>query len=269
MRELSAEALALWRALEVANTKGSGKTRVVPLLVELARVAPERSEAWAFAHRELASHLLADDPWRASICARRLLDHAPRDAAAWGILGLTQSLLGNHEYAVRCYREALRFDPSNPWYAHNLGHLLDVACDRPRAARPLLERALARLADWPEATPRHHVEVTASLAHALMRVGELDAALVHVRRVIRSGMATQGHHELHRVIDERLEARLEAHMRTLPRAAGSGRAVRVRRRTTASTRPDPQRSTPALERPATRPRDTPAPSKPLGRPTSN
>lgn len=231
MRELSAEAEALWRAVEVANTSGSAQARVVPLLVQLARVAPERSEAWTYAHRELAAHLLAEDPWRASICARRVLDHSPRDAMAWGILGLTQSVLGNHDYAVWAYRRALRHEPHNPWYAHNLGHLLDVAFDRPHESVPLLERALRCLAGWPDVSRRHWTEMSASLAHAHARAGDPRAAYARIRAVVQSGLATEAHHELYRHIGAELEDRLEEAMKALGPISQPRRKVRQRRET--------------------------------------
>ncbi len=205
MRELSADTEALWRAVEVAHTGGSDQARLMAMLLQLARVAPEQSEAWAYAHRELAALLVGRDPWRASIFARKVLDHAPTDAMAWGIVGLAQSMLGNHKFAVQAYRRACRHDPTNPWYAHNLGHMLDVIFDRPSEAVPLLEHALEKLAEWPEASGRHHLEATASLAHALMRSGQLGPALAHARRVVRSGSAGHAHHELYRVLREQLE----------------------------------------------------------------
>lgn len=239
MRELSAEAEALWRAVEVANTSGSAQARVVVMLVELARVAPERSEAWTYAHRELAAHLFAEDPWRASICARRVLDHSPRDAMAWGILGLTQSVLGNHDYAVRAYRRALRYEPHNPWYAHNLGHLLDVAFDRPHESVRLLERALHGLAGLSDISRRHAAEMTASLAHALWRAGDPYAAHARIRAVIQSGEATAAHHELYRHIDAELDERLHEAMAAIDPRPPRRRRVRARRRTSAAPRRPP------------------------------
>ncbi len=87
-----------------------------------------------FAHRQLAEVLLERDPWRAALHARRVVHMRPEDDRAWAALGLSQSLLGNHQYASRALARALARSPDNPWYAHNLGHTLDVALDKPREA---------------------------------------------------------------------------------------------------------------------------------------
>jgi Flp pilus assembly protein TadD len=60
----------------------------------------------------------------------------------------------------------LALAPGTPEYDHNLGHLLDVAFNRPQAAIPHLQRALA-------AVPAE-AEFESSLAHALVRVGRLE-----------------------------------------------------------------------------------------------
>ena len=86
---------------------------------------------------------------------------APADDGAWAVLGLAQSLLGNYRYAARAYERALALAPNNPWYAHNLGHLYDVALDRPQDALPLLAQATA-------AQPGE-ADIAASYAHALAR----------------------------------------------------------------------------------------------------
>ncbi len=65
----------------------------------------------------------------------------PDDDRAWAVLGFCQTLLGNYRYAAKAYRRAVHAAPKNPWYAHNLGHLLDVALDRVEEALPLLHIA--------------------------------------------------------------------------------------------------------------------------------
>src|SRR6185369_16666951 len=114
---------------------------ILPLLARLARAAAPESEAWIYAHRHLAELGVEHDPWRASLFARRVLSLRPEDDGAWAVLGLAQSLLGNYRYAARAYERALSLSPDNPWYAHNLGHLYDVALGRPADALPLLSRA--------------------------------------------------------------------------------------------------------------------------------
>jgi predicted Zn-dependent protease len=53
-------------------------------------------------------------------------------------------------------------------YEHNLGHVLDVALNRPHDALAHLERAHR---DLPEES-----EIASSYAHALLRSGQLDKA---------------------------------------------------------------------------------------------
>jgi Flp pilus assembly protein TadD len=201
------------------------------MLIELTRVAPEHTEPWAYAHRELARVLAETDPWRASICARRAVHTNARDAEAWALLGLTQSLLDNHEYAVRAYRRALALEPGNPWYAHNLGHLLDVVFDDLEAATPWLERAVRHLALWPGVHPRDRSEIVASLAHCLLRQGAVAAARERILPVIQSGFATELHHQLYTLIRTQHDAQLDHAMNALP-PRPSARLRRARRHTT-------------------------------------
>ncbi len=165
---------------------------VLPLLARLARAAVPESEAWIYAHRHLAELGVEHDPWRAALFARRVLALRPDDDGAWAVLGLAQSLLGNYRYAARAYEHALYLSPSNPWYAHNLGHLYDVALDRLADALPLLSRAT--LAETDEA------DIAASYAHALARCGKLAAARRVLKRAIRRG-ATADQMALWRWID--------------------------------------------------------------------
>lgn len=139
-----------------------------PLLSRLVHLAGEDSDDGLFAHRQLAELLLEDHPWKASLHLRRVLRFAPGDDMAHALMGLAQALLGNFEAAVVSYTRALALAPYNPWYHHNVGHLLDVALDMPR-------RALTHLRKAHEAQPIED-EVTASLAHCLARCEELEEA---------------------------------------------------------------------------------------------
>lgn len=152
---------------------------LLPLLARLARAAPPQSDAWIYAHRHLAELGVEHDPWRAALFARRVLGARPDDDGAWAVLGLSQSLLGNYRYAARAYERALQLTPQNPWYAHNLGHLYDVALNRPSDALPLL--AQATRAQTGEA------DIAASYAHALARCGKLVLAKRILKRAIRHG----------------------------------------------------------------------------------
>ncbi|MFO0551727.1 MAG: hypothetical protein U0271_25300 [Polyangiaceae bacterium] len=167
------------REVERALWAGESATWLVADLVTLARESDPGSELWLFAHRELALATATEHPWRASVVARRVLDLDAGDHVAWATLGLAQSLLGNLRFAVRCYERALAISPHQPRYAHNLGHLYDVALDEPERALPLLARAH-------RAEPRS-VEVTASYAHALGRAGRASDGLALLRPALARG----------------------------------------------------------------------------------
>jgi Flp pilus assembly protein TadD len=152
---------------------------VLPLLARLARAADPDSDAWLYAHRHLAEIGVEHDTWRAALFARRVLARRRDDDGAWAVLGLAHSLLGNYRSAARAYERALALAPNNPWYAHNLGHLYDVALDRPADALPLLARAT-------RAEPEE-AEIAASYAHALARSGEIASAKRVLKRAIRRG----------------------------------------------------------------------------------
>lgn len=167
----------LRREVDRALSDQAGPETLLPLLAQLARAAVPDSPAWIFAHRHLAELAVERDPWRASIFAKRVLCLEPDDDGAWAILGLAQSLLANHRFAARAYEQALELCPENPWYAHNLGHLMDVALGRPKDALPLLEQATRALPQ--------EADIAASYAHALARSGKLVLAKRVLKRATR------------------------------------------------------------------------------------
>jgi tetratricopeptide (TPR) repeat protein len=169
----------LLRAVEQAMRDNLDAEDILPMLARLARAAAPMSEAWIYAHRHLAELGVEHDPWRAALFARRVIALRPDDDGAWAVLGLAQSLLGNCRYAAHAYEHALALAPDNPWYAHNLGHLYDVALGRAADALPLLARAT--LAQPEEA------DIAASYAHALARCGKLAMAKRVLKRAIRRG----------------------------------------------------------------------------------
>jgi Flp pilus assembly protein TadD len=152
---------------------------LLPRLARLARAAPAESEEWIYAHRHLAEVGVEHDPWRAALFARRVLALRSDDDGAWAVLGLAHSLLGNYRCAARAYERALSITPDNPWYAHNLGHLYDVALDRPVDAVRLLAGAAAK-------EPAEQ-EIAASYAHALARCGKVTVAKRVLKKAIRRG----------------------------------------------------------------------------------
>jgi Tfp pilus assembly protein PilF len=172
-----AEAKRLRRNVEWALQRALDPSTVLPMLHRLSRVAEDGSDESIYAQRRLAELLADHHPWRAALSARRVLAVRPDDDGAWAILALCHAVLGNFRCAVSAYRRALALSPVNAAYAHNLGHILDVALDRPREAVPCL-RAAYELGG-------RRTEVAASLVHALGRAGEMEEA----RRVSRRALA--------------------------------------------------------------------------------
>src|ERR1700679_3661154 len=128
------ETKRLRRDVESALRRALDPATVLPMLHKLSRAAPEGTDESVYAHRQL-SELLADQhPWRAALHAKRILAVHPDDDRAWATLALCQALLGHYRFAVRAYGRALDITPGNAAYAHNLGHLVDVALGRPRDA---------------------------------------------------------------------------------------------------------------------------------------
>jgi len=162
------EAQELRRQIEWTLARAVDPSDVLPMLHRLARLANDGSDENLFAHLHLAELLVERDPWRAALYAKRVLAHRPDDDRGWATLALCQTLLGNYRFAVSAYHHALTSAPKNPWYAHNLGHLLDVALGRAHDAVGWLKRAYQSAA--------YSGEVAASYAHALARVGRIAEA---------------------------------------------------------------------------------------------
>src|SRR5580693_3234487 len=159
------ESKRLRRDVEWALRRALDPSDVLPLLHRLARTAPEGSDESVFAHRQLAELLVERHPWRATLHARRALAARPDDDRACAVLALCQTMLGNYRFAVSAYHRALVSAPKNPWYAHNLGHLLDVALARPADALFWLRTAYGGAGQ--------NAEIASSFAHALARAGKL------------------------------------------------------------------------------------------------
>lgn len=100
------------------------------------------------------------------------------DDQTWATLGIAQSLLGNFRAARAAYRRGLQLAPASVCCLHNLGHLLDIAFERPREALRYLRAAHLAEPDEPE--------IAASLAHALGRTGQLEQARRLLARALRS-----------------------------------------------------------------------------------
>jgi tetratricopeptide (TPR) repeat protein len=171
------QAQELRRQIEWTLARAVDPGDVLPMLHRLARLAAEGSDECLFAHLHLAELLVERDPWRAALYARRVLAQRPDDDRGWATLALCQTLLGNYKFAVSAYHNALTSAPKNPWYAHNLGHLLDVALGRAEEAVGWLRRAYQSAA--------YSGEVAASYAHALARVGRIAEARKILTRAMK------------------------------------------------------------------------------------
>lgn len=205
--ETGCETHRLRQEIERALRRAFDPADVLPRLARLARLAPPASDDGIFAHRQLAELLVERHPWRAAIHARRALQHRSGDDRAWAVLAFCQTLLGNFRSAAAAYKQAIACAPANPWYAHNLGHLLDVALGAPERAVPWLKSAYAAKSD--------NSEIVASYAHALARAGQTANARAILERAL-----------------ERFESReLEALLRWLDHGAPTkpGQPARPRR----------------------------------------
>src|SRR5258708_27391926 len=173
----------LRRQIEWTLARAVDPSDVLPMLHRLGRLAEEGSDEQVFANLHLAELLVERDPWRSALYARRVLAHRPDDDRGWATLALCQTFLGNYKFAVSAYHHALTSAPKNPWYAHNLGHLLDVALRRARDAVGWLKRAYQSAA--------YSGEVSASYAHALARVGRLGDARKVLSRAMKRGSSRE------------------------------------------------------------------------------
>lgn len=158
----------------------------------LSRAEPGTDDA-LFAHRHLAEVRLEKNPWQAALHLRHVVRLQRHDDVVHALMGLAQALLGNYRAAVTAYRRALQIAPRNPWYHHNLGHLLDVALRQPVAAESHL-RSAHRM------EPDQH-EITASLAHCLARLEQLEEARALADEAVRMAPGNRDHRALFEWID--------------------------------------------------------------------
>lgn len=167
-RRLAENVDRLLQDVEWARLRGLGPRDLVPMLERVLSVAPCDSATALLATRHLAEALIPVDAWRAARLARRVVTLAPEDGRALGILGLAYTALGHYRLALDALRRAVSLSPDCASTAHNLGHLLDVAFERPQAALPHLARAHQALPG--------EAEIAASYARALARLGRDDEA---------------------------------------------------------------------------------------------
>lgn len=209
--------VALRLEAERALRLGRPSDSTAQLLEQLAACARPGSDEAAFAHRALGELLLERSPWRAALHLRRAQGMRPDDDVALALAGLAHALLGHLRMAVASFRRAVERAPQNPWYCHNLGHLLDAGLRRPADGLALLERAHALEPD--------EDEICGSLAHCLAALGRIEQARELVGRAIRLNPDSAEHHEL----DAWLRAGAPAsHEPARPVLAGRGTAARAR-----------------------------------------
>jgi len=173
---------------EKALIIGRPYQEVVLVLEELARKAPEGSEFQLFAHRRLAELCLERNPWQTALHLKRLMRAGDTDDSVFALMGLCQTLLGNYNSAVSAYRRALELAPDNPWYHHNLGHLLDVGMGNAKTGAKHL-----RIAYRLESTDS---EIAASFAHCLARLGRLAEARAIAKRAVKGSPYNKDHRDL-------------------------------------------------------------------------
>jgi tetratricopeptide (TPR) repeat protein len=165
-----------------AVAHGLGARDLIPMLERLIAHALVGSDCRVAAERQLAELVVEHAPWRAALLTRNVLKHKDDDRA-WALLGLAHTLLGNHRSARRAYMHALARAPGCASYAHNLGHLIDVAFDQPREALRWLKQAHGAAPD--------EEEIAASYAHALARTEQVPQALMVLEKVLNSRARAQ------------------------------------------------------------------------------
>lgn len=178
----------LRQQVEAALRRSASRKQIEPMLERLLRKADELSEPWVFAHRHLAELRLEQHPWRAALHLRQVLRVQQKDDVVHALMGLSQALLGNYRAAVGAYRKALHIAPRNPWYHHNMGHLLDVALGETADALDHLRAAHEMEPD--------EDEITASLAHCLARLGHVDEARELAGEAVRMAPRNPDHRAL-------------------------------------------------------------------------
>ncbi|MEN9581265.1 MAG: hypothetical protein RJA70_4274 [Pseudomonadota bacterium] len=195
----------LERSLLWALKHGLPAGELVAMLRPLVRHTDETSARGLLARLQLGEQLLvcpAQSPqrftaaqcaWEAAGWLRKILTQlnlqgelnygsSPRTselrARGEAAFGMACSILGHYRAAKRAYLRGLREDPENAVAAHNLGHLLATQLRAPAASLVWLQKAHVALPGNPE--------VAASLAHALVQLGQCDRAVALLTRALGS-----------------------------------------------------------------------------------
>jgi Flp pilus assembly protein TadD len=216
-KEINTSLRRLRKRVERALASGDRGSDVVRDLELMVRESSEPNADVLFAHRQLAELRLEESPWQAALHLRHLIAANLRDDGVHALMGLCQALLGNFRSAISSYRRAIQIAPRNPWYHHNLGHLIDVGLGDAKLAVKHLQLAY-------ELQPQED-EIGASLAHCLARLGELEQAAKLAVEAVENAPDNREHQVLLAWIEQGAPGRAPAGATQRPRVTPPGAAA--------------------------------------------
>lgn len=216
-KEINTSLRRLRKRVERALASGDRGSDVVRDLELMVREASEPNADVLFAHRQLAELRLEESPWQAALHLRHLIAANLRDDGVHALMGLCQALLGNFRSAISSYRRAIQIAPRNPWYHHNLGHLIDVGLGDAELAVKHLQLAY-------ELQPQED-EIGASLAHCYARLSRLDEAAKLAAEAVENAPDNREHHVLLAWIEQGAPGRAPAGATQRPRVTPPGAAA--------------------------------------------
>jgi tetratricopeptide (TPR) repeat protein len=216
-KEINTSLRRLRKRVERALASGDRGSDVVRDLELMVRESSEPNADVLFAHRQLAELRLEESPWQAALHLRHLIAASLRDDGVHALMGLCQALLGNFRSAISSYRRAIQIAPRNPWYHHNLGHLIDVGLGDAKIAVKHLQLAY-------ELQPQED-EIGASLAHCYARLGRLDEASKLAAEAIENAPDNREHQVLLAWIEQGAPGRAPAGATQRPRVTPPGAAA--------------------------------------------
>jgi tetratricopeptide (TPR) repeat protein len=216
-KEINTSLRRLRKRVERALANGARGSDVVRDLELMVRETNEPNADVLFAHRQLAELRLEESPWQAALHLRQLIAANLRDDGVHALMGLCQALLGNFRAAISCYRRAIQIAPRNPWYHHNLGHLIDVGLGEAKVAVKHLQLAY-------ELQPEED-EIGASLAHCYARLGRLGEAAKLAAEALSNAPDNREHRVLLAWIEQGAPGRAPAGASQRPRVTPPGAAA--------------------------------------------
>jgi Flp pilus assembly protein TadD len=219
-KESNSSLRRLRKRVERALASGQRGSDVVRDLELMVREGETQNGDVLFAHRQLAELRLEGSPWQAALHLRHLIAANVRDDGVHALMGLCQALLGNFRAAISSYRRAIQLAPRNPWYHHNLGHLIDVGVGD-------AEHALKHLQLAYELQPQED-EIGASLAHCFARLGRLGEAATLAAEAVQYAPDNREHRVLLQWIEQGAPGRAPAGATQRPRVTPPGAAAAQR-----------------------------------------